>query len=100
MASCSSLKTLYKGGDGDDLVKSLKINEKVVIMTKENQKFELTIKEISDSEIIGYNRSVKIEDIRQIEAKRISALKTSGAVVGGYFASIYLLAVAFILAAA
>ena len=86
LTACTSLQSVDINQNRQDLISQIDINERIEIQTISNEKFEMVVREISENEIIGASRRVSFDDIASIRAERVSAARTTGAVLGGYIA--------------
>ena len=88
LSACTSVRTIEPQITPISLKESIKKDDSILIKTFNNTRFEMIVVKVTKSHIIGKLHQVKISDIKQVQIREISAAKTTGAIVGGYLATI------------
>lgn len=58
------------------------VGDRVRLDTGDDQEYELTVTLLTDDVIVGEEGSVNIHDIQDVQIRKVSAIKTTGLVVG------------------
>lgn len=87
ISGCTTMKPVDVSQSRDEVVSAIKVNEKIVVQTVSDQKFEMVVKEVTETDIIGLERTVALSDIKELSVSQFSTGKTIGAAVGAYVAA-------------
>ena len=96
-ASCTSITPMEEGLVPDQVLERINPGDEIVIHTISSEKHTIVVKSITKEEITGNNKTFHYSEIRKIHKKDIDILKTTGAVVGGYFAAVMVTGLLWIL---
>ncbi len=90
IGGCTTLQPIDWYQSQTDLSAIISLNETIVVQTKSHEKFEMVVKKITATEMIGINRIIAISDISRIEQNQTHAGRTIGVVAGGIFVTTYI----------
>lgn len=92
MHPIDSTKTRY------EILTNINPGDLIHIETLEGSKYEVLVKSITAESVKGSDIEIPLDNIKTVKVEKISAIKTTGAIVGGYFASMIVIGFLFILA--
>lgn len=72
-----------------EIVELIEIDQPFLIQTKDDGRFVLMIKEISEEAIIGIEREVPFQNIQEISTEKFNIYKSAGTVVASSVAVVY-----------
>ena len=83
LSGCTSMQPVEDTGTAAGILNAINPGDHIHVETRNGGKYELVVDSIDIKAVKGGGREIPLDQIRTIKKKQISALKTTGAIVGG-----------------
>jgi hypothetical protein len=88
LASCAivqplEIQPLEENFSKEEILSAIRPGYKIEILTKTGDQYLIKVSSITDDNITGDGKKIKLEDIERIEIKRFSEGMRAGVVIGG-----------------
>lgn len=78
------MQPIDKGLSPSVIFENISPGDEIIIITRNKEKHKVVVDSVTMKEIVGSNKTIKTSEIIAIEKEGVDALKTTGAIVGGY----------------
>lgn len=81
LSGCSTMQQV-EPDSGDSLVDLVEHGDEVKITTYNDDVLQFVVAEVYENAIVGYEQTIALEDIRELEIKKLNVPATVGLIVG------------------
>ena len=83
LVACTTMQPLEENLSKEEIFNAIEPGDEINLVTKTGDQHLITVSVVTEDIIIGGGKQFKIEDIEQIEIKKLTAAGKTGAVVVG-----------------